>query len=97
MPKRKEYVKYQNSDVSTLELVKFYKVDQGNLFFFKDYKHDMLLIRMNERKDVKFERNCVCIAAKDMNYCGLGMYIDDSEEVYVVDDPNIVLRSYYLL
>jgi len=46
---------------------------------------------------MKYERNCVCIAAKDLNYCGVGMYIDDHDEVYVVDDPNIVLRSYFML
>jgi len=98
MPRnRKKYVKFQNSDISTLELVMFYKVDQGNFFFLKDYKHDMLFVRMNERKDMKYERNCVCIAAKDLNYCGVGMYIDDHDEVYVVDDPNIVLRSYFML
>ena len=97
MPKRKGYLKYQRSDVSTLELVKFYKLEPGNLFFMKDFKHEILMIVMNERKDMKYERNCVCIAANDKNYCGIGMYLDDHDEVYVVDDPNVVLRAYYML
>lgn len=97
MPKTKGFLKYQKCDANSLIKTKFYKLEPGNLFFVPGYEHDMLCVCMNERKNRDYDRNCVIIVAQDKGYCGLGLWLEDHEEVYVVDDPNVVLRAYYML
>lgn len=94
---KKGFPKYQRCEVSSLTQTKFYKLERGNLFFMPGYEYDMLCVVMNERPDVKFDRNCVVIASQDKGFCGLGMWLDDHEDVYVVEDSNVLMRAYYLL
>lgn len=93
---KKGFPKYQRCDVSSLILTTFGKLEPGNLFFMKDFKLEMLCVCINERLDIEFDRNCAIIVAQDKTYCGLSFWLADDEEVYVVEDSNIVLRSYYM-
>lgn len=94
---RKGFLKYQKCDAVTTIPVKFGKLEPGNLFYLADYGDEMLLVCMNERKNREYDRNCVIIVAQDKGYCGLGMWLPDDEEVYVIEDTNVILRAYYLL
>jgi hypothetical protein len=92
-----KFPKYQKCDASSLILTRFGKLEPGNLFFMEQFKYEMLMIVTNERKEVSYDRNCTAVVALDKSYCGLSFWLPDDEEVYVVEDSNVVLRAYYLL
>lgn len=94
---KKGFPKYQRCDASTLTPIKFGKLEPGNLFFMREFKYEMLMVVTNERTEVKYDRNCAVVVAQDKTYCGLGFWLADDEDVYVVEDSNLLLRSYSLL
>lgn len=93
---KRGFPKYQRCDISSLTSTTFGKLEPGNLFFMEQFKYEMLMLCINERLDVEFDRNCAVISYQDKGYCGLSFWLADDEEVYVVEDSNIVLRSYYM-
>lgn len=88
-----KFPKYTGHQVFCTEKAQFKDVDIGNLFFLVD----MLCVRMNYPHRRQMARNTCVIVADDPGLCGMGLYTDGEDEVYVVVESTVTLRGAQLV
>jgi hypothetical protein len=90
-----KYIKYTKALVMSTKEVPFGSLDIGNLFFV-DSSCDTLLVKLSSFDDnnPKKDRNCGVFCAVDPGMCGLVLFLEDEELVYVSEDSTVTLKGY---
>jgi len=89
MPGLSEFPKYTRHTIFCTTAGKFADVDIGNLFFISSD----LYIRINIPAKRMFSRNAVIILSEDPGLCGIGIYLDSTDEVEIVTESSITLKG----